>query len=383
MRRRLLSSLFRARSVLLLTSLTLWSVASACSSDDDDDTASNETGGGGKTAGSAGKLNTAGTLHGGSPGVAGSGGSGGSHRGGSGGASSENGGSSNGGENSAGQAGMADGGAGGETVATRPECGFHTPATDNAGGQTGTGGAGGADGASVTLSTSKTIGGYLTDGDGHALYVFGADVPGDCHQPPVSSCLEGSTCAQTWTSFSAGTRALSAGLDDDDFGDFVPAPGVASESTYFGWPLYRYVGDAPQTIAGQGIATLWHAAKVPFFNVMLMKKKLSDVVTAKYISDGHGFAIYTSSSDVPASEQQTPHSSCDAACSKAWPPFTLDRFILPSSFKDSDFSLFARSGGVLQVAYRGKPLYRFLQDQKPGDTLGQAVGTFVLADPAL
>jgi len=47
------------------------------------------------------------------------------------------------------------------------------------------------------------------------------------------------------------------------------------------------------------------------------------------------------------------------------------------------FSLFARADGRLQVAYRGRPLYRFDDDQPPGDTNGHGVSSFSLADPAL
>jgi predicted lipoprotein with Yx(FWY)xxD motif len=361
----------------------------ACGSDDDDDT-SPPMGGSGTAAGSAGKTSTAGASptagasHGGTTSEGGSGGF--SH----GGSTTGNGGDGgtllgNAGESAAGQGGDQPGNAGGGPGSTE-ECEFHTP-SENAGGAAngsgGASGAGGADGDSVVLASSKTIGDYLTGGDGYALYVFGSDVPGDCHQPPSTTCVEGSTCFQTWTSFSAGSRALPRELKDEDFGDFVPVAGAAPQTTYHGWPLYRYVGDGPGTVTGQGIATLWHAVRVPFFNVMLMKKKLSDVETVKYISDGRGFAVYTSSADLAATAQQTPHSNCDAECSKAWPPFTLDRFILPSSFEASDFSLFAREGGALQVAYRGKPLYRFAQDDKPGDTHGHGVETFVLADPAL
>ena len=70
-------------------------------------------------------------------------------------------------------------------------------------------------------------------------------------------------------------------------------------------------------------------------------------------------------------------------CAVSWPPFSLDRFIAPSRFTDGDFSLFARADGRLQVAYRGRLLYRFDDDQPPGDTNGHGVSSFSLADPAL
>jgi predicted lipoprotein with Yx(FWY)xxD motif len=344
--------------------------AAACSGDDDQ-TSSNDAAG---TSSSAGKGNAGSTAHGGNTPVAGSGGTApvaGTTAGGSLGVA---------GAESGGEAGAAEAGAGGAAGAETTACVFHTPASAEAG--AGGQGAGGAADFDVTSTNSKTIGTYLTDATGHALYVFGSDVPGDCRHAPVSACL-GAPCTQTWTSFSAGGRSLATGLDDAEFGDFaLPIDGSPEQSTYHGWPLYRYVGEAPGTLTGQGIATLWHAVKLPFFNVMLMKKKLSAAQTAKYIADADGYAIYASSADAVGGGNAAA-STCDAACSKDWPPFSLDRFVLPSSFKDSDFSLFVRADRRLQVAYRGKPLYRSSKDQQPGDTAGHGLQTFTLADPEL
>jgi hypothetical protein len=36
----------------------------------------------------------------------------------------------------------------------------------------------------------------------------------------------------------------------------------------------------------------------------------------------------------------------------------------------------SRSDGASQVTYNGHPLYRFVKDQKPGDTTGQGVNAF-------
>lgn len=367
------SKLTSFRTLPLITLLALASAA-ACSSDDDDSAAAGGTSGsGGKTGGAA--------AQGGSSSVAGSGAVAGSTPA-TGGTSGDAGstsvaGASDGGAAEGGAAGSGgDAGEGGAAAA----CVFHTDAPD---GSDGAGGAGGGPADDLVLRKSNTIGPYLTDAEGHALYIFGSDVPGDCNTPPVSACL-GAPCTQTWSSFAAETRVLGPGLDDAQFGDFtLPTAGTPTQTTYHGWPLYRYVDEAPGSLSGQGIAGLWHAVKAPFFNVMLMKKKLSDTVTAKYISDGEGYAIYRSSAD-PASEAGKPAvSNCLGDCSKEWPPFTLDRFILPSSYAASDFSVFARSDGKLQVAYRGAPLYRYRADLKPGDTLGQGVGSFTLADPAL
>jgi predicted lipoprotein with Yx(FWY)xxD motif len=357
------------RFTLLAGGTLIASIAVAACGDDDDDSngtpagsgTSSHAGSGGQSAG--GHVTVAGTS---------------SHAGATATAGNPSGNPSDDSGGAAGSAGSDSGGAG--AGGAPPEaCGFHTPAHEalpSAGSD-----AGGAPALDVDQIKSRTLGSYLTDGTGRTLYVFGSDVPGDCRHAPESACT-GAPCAQTWSSFSAGSRSLAAGVSDDELGDFTPAAGLDEQSTYHGWPLYRYTNEEAGQLLGQGIAGLWHAVKVPFYNVMLMKKQLSAAASVKYISDGEGFAIYRSTADAVAPDA-APSSSCDAACSRDWPPFTLDRFVLPSSFAASDFSLFLRGDGRLQVAYRGAPLYRSTLDQKPGDTLGADVSTFVLADPAL
>lgn len=256
-------------------------------------------------------------------------------------------------------------------------CQYRTQPVD----EDGSAGEGGASALDVGLVKASPVGPYLTDGHGHALYVFSSDVPGDCRHAPIMTCVA-PPCTQTWQAFFAGGRALENGIEDS-FGDLPAVAGSPRQSTYDGWPLYTYVNEAPKSLAGEGIAMLWHAVTVPFYNVMLMKKKLSAAQSVKYISDGAGYALYVSATDTVGTASSKPVSACDAACRAVWPPFVLDRFVLPSSFMASDFSVFERAGGQLQVAYRGKPLYRFKNDRAPGDTLGNALDTFVLADPAL
>lgn len=360
-------------------------IPSACSSDDDDagvggagsgggGSGSGTTSGGVAQAGtSAGHSTAGGSVSGSLSAVGGDvAAGGGAAAGGDAGA-----GASGGGESSLSGAS----GVGGAPEAT--ECVFHTSASgEAAAGAGGAGGAGGAPAADVRVAASRTIGPYLTDAEGHTLYIFGSDVPGDCQAPPIGGCSP--TCIQTWSIFHAGARVLDDELNDEQFGDFaLPPPTSLEQTTYHGWPLYRYVGEAPGSLSGQGIATLWHAVTIPFFNVMLMKKKLSQNETVKYISDGEGFALYRSAADPVPVPGKPARSQCIGACRKDWPPFSLDRFILPSSYASSDFSLFLRQDGELQVAYRGMPLYRAAKDQKPGDTLGHGVEGFTLADPAL
>lgn len=70
-------------------------------------------------------------------------------------------------------------------------------------------------------------------------------------------------------------------------------------------------------------------------------------------------------------------SNCDDACAKQWPPL-LDTAAptAGSGVKPDLLRTTTRSDGKKQVTYNGHPLYRFDQDQKAGDTKGQAIDAF-------
>jgi predicted lipoprotein with Yx(FWY)xxD motif len=42
--------------------------------------------------------------------------------------------------------------------------------------------------------------------------------------------------------------------------------------------------------------------------------------------------------------------------------------------ESSDFATIKRSDGRKQTTYKEMPLYRFINDKYPGDTLGQGIG---------
>jgi len=59
-------------------------------------------------------------------------------------------------------------------------------------------------------------------------------------------------------------------------------------------------------------------------------------------------------------------SVCNGPCAASWPPF-----IASAADKDvAGFTKVKRDDGVLQWAYKGKPLYFWVKDQKPGDKTG-------------
>ncbi|MFD5309852.1 COG4315 family predicted lipoprotein [Streptomyces ardesiacus] len=70
-------------------------------------------------------------------------------------------------------------------------------------------------------------------------------------------------------------------------------------------------------------------------------------------------------------------SKCDGDCAKAWPPFTVKSTPNAGNGVKKDLlKTIKRDDGSEQVAYNGHPLYRFANDQKPGDTNGQDLEAF-------
>lgn len=78
-----------------------------------------------------------------------------------------------------------------------------------------------------------------------------------------------------------------------------------------------------------------------------------------------GHSLYTFDNDVVGSGA----SVCNPPCSNIFPPYL-------ATDKDTamgDFTLVTRQDGSRQWAYKGRPLYRFYADDKPGDKGGDGM----------
>lgn len=85
--------------------------------------------------------------------------------------------------------------------------------------------------------------------------------------------------------------------------------------------------------------------------------------------------LYTFDNDVAGSGR----SACNAPCSGLFPPFLAKK----GDKASGEASIITRDDGTLQWAYKGKPLYRWVYDEKPGDKKGDGVnhGTWHVAKP--
>jgi predicted lipoprotein with Yx(FWY)xxD motif len=75
-----------------------------------------------------------------------------------------------------------------------------------------------------------------------------------------------------------------------------------------------------------------------------------------------GMTLYTFDKDPVGAGR----SVCNAQCAAIWPPLRASAEDKPGG----DYTVITRDDGGKQWAYKGKPLYLWIKDQKPGDRTG-------------
>jgi predicted lipoprotein with Yx(FWY)xxD motif len=89
--------------------------------------------------------------------------------------------------------------------------------------------------------------------------------------------------------------------------------------------------------------------------------KVSDGV----LTGANGMTLYTFDKDAAGSGK----SVCNGPCAGNWPPL----FATDADTAGGDYSIVTRDDGKKQWAFKGKPLYYWVKDQKPGDKTGDGV----------
>ncbi len=96
-----------------------------------------------------------------------------------------------------------------------------------------------------------------------------------------------------------------------------------------------------------------------------------------YLVDGKGMTLYWTTRD------SVGQSNITGTTLANWPIFYVSNVVVPSSLKASDFGSITRADGNMQTTFKGWPLYYYIKDQKPGDTVGQGVGgVWFVVNPA-
>jgi predicted lipoprotein with Yx(FWY)xxD motif len=91
--------------------------------------------------------------------------------------------------------------------------------------------------------------------------------------------------------------------------------------------------------------------------------KVADTSKGKALVDAKGMTLYTFDRDAAGK------SACNGQCAQNWPPLMAEGAAMASG----DWSVVTRDDGSKQWAYKGKPLYLWVKDTKPGEVTGDGV----------
>jgi predicted lipoprotein with Yx(FWY)xxD motif len=83
------------------------------------------------------------------------------------------------------------------------------------------------------------------------------------------------------------------------------------------------------------------------------------------LADAAGMTLYVYDRD-PVNGGK---SACNGACAQNWVPL----IVIEGAKEQGDYTIVTRDDGRKQWAYKGRPLYQWTKDQKPGDKTGEGV----------
>ena len=215
--------------------------------------------------------------------------------------------------------------------------------------------------ADIRLDSTSALGKRLVDKNGYALYFFANDADGQ------SSCT--GNCALNWQRVYVDptTAVYGEGLLAADFASIEPGSG-AHQTTYKGWPLYRYIPAGVQEPAGEtrgeGVGNVWFVGK-PNYAIMIANFQLTDAAGVNYLStyatgngrtnyftDAKGNTLYTFVRDSAFINKST---------NASFPIFEIDNTTVPSTLDKSLFVVI-NFNGKKQLTYKGWPLYYYAPD---------------------
>ena len=232
----------------------------------------------------------------------------------------------------------------------------------------------------IRLANSSTLGSYLTDKNGYALYFFSNDVAG------TNNCTGG--CTANWPIFNLDgltQSQLDPGLLLSDFSSIATTTG--SQLTYKGWPLYTYspggVAEASGSTSGNGVGGIWFVAK-PNYTIMLANLQLVGLDANNYVvsttdvtslgtgktvffTDQNGRTLYAFARD---SLKVNKFTKPDFSNNAVWPIYVTSKVVIPSTLDKTLFDSITVYNQK-QLTYKGWPIYYFGSDV---DTAGKYRG---------
>jgi predicted lipoprotein with Yx(FWY)xxD motif len=123
---------------------------------------------------------------------------------------------------------------------------------------------------------------------------------------------------------------------------------------------------AATTIAAVTIAATLAFAQTP-------PTKTGDSTKGKVLTNESGMTLYIFDKDSGGK------SACNGPCAGNWPPLMAAANSAPTG----QYTIIARDDGSKQWAYKGRPLYNWKNDKKPGDITGDGFlnGAWHIAQP--
>jgi predicted lipoprotein with Yx(FWY)xxD motif len=120
------------------------------------------------------------------------------------------------------------------------------------------------------------------------------------------------------------------------------------------------------------IAAALTAATVAFAQ-MTAPTKIGDSAKGKVLTNDKGMTLYVFDKDTPGK------SACNGPCATNWPPLMASA----DAMAMDDYTIITRNDGTKQWAYKGRPLYNWKNDKKPGDITGDGFlkGAWHIAQP--
>jgi predicted lipoprotein with Yx(FWY)xxD motif len=197
---------------------------------------------------------------------------------------------------------------------------------------------------------------YFADANGLTLYVYAGDTT-----PGQSACA--GDCASAWPAVAASADAKPAG----DW-SIISRPDGSKQWSYKGKPLYRFAKDAnPGDTNGKAadngqwqVATLQQSPDEVPSPAAVTLRPVGNAQGDVFV-DYRGMTLYSYDGDT-----QPGISACISSCATIWIPLKAAELAKPIG----EWTVTLRDDGSRQWGFRGKPLYTFSGDGKPGDAKG-------------
>jgi len=226
--------------------------------------------------------------------------------------------------------------------------------------------------AQVALPSITVVndnGSLLLAESGLSLYTFDNDAVNvsSCNGTPDNT----SSCAGIWPPLLVADGAVASGKFS-----FITRDDNEQQWAYNQQALYTYAQDSAQgDVLGDGIDNIWHLARpMPIKTAMIneldsyvgnqtvLSVTANNEVLSQIRANKEGFTLYTFDMDMVNS------SACAGSCINAWPPLLADA----GAQAAAPLSLILNDQ-MLQWAYKGKPLYFYIDDEAAGENKGDEV----------